>query len=47
VERVEVDVQAGNDRALAFWKRLGFRHYRTDAGGRRWLGLNFNGKRDG
>lgn len=33
VETVEVDVAPGNDRALRFWKKLGFEEFRTDAKG--------------
>jgi RimJ/RimL family protein N-acetyltransferase len=43
VNHAEVDAPRGNDRALAFWEKLGFRHYRTDDGGRRWLELSLCG----
>lgn len=39
IDRAEVDVPEGNDRALAFWEKLGFRHDRTDRAGSRWLEL--------
>ena len=37
VDYVDVDAAKGNDRALGFWKRLGFQQYRTDDDGRRWF----------
>jgi len=37
VDHGEVDVAKGNDRAVGFWKRLGFEQCRTDDDGRRWL----------
>lgn len=37
IEFIEVDVVPGNDRALAFWKKLGFIEDHTDAKGGIWL----------
>jgi RimJ/RimL family protein N-acetyltransferase len=46
VENVQVDVAGGNDRALHFWRNLGFRQHGTDGGGRSWLRSTFRGKRE-
>ncbi len=37
VDTVEIDVAAQNQRALRFWKKLGFREYRIDDRGTRYL----------
>jgi RimJ/RimL family protein N-acetyltransferase len=47
VDRIEVDVPKGNDRALGFWNSLGFQVYKTDDDGRRWLGRSARAKQDG
>jgi RimJ/RimL family protein N-acetyltransferase len=39
VDRIEVDVAPGNERALRFWKKLGFVEDRVDEKGVRWLQL--------
>jgi RimJ/RimL family protein N-acetyltransferase len=37
VDMIDVDVVPGNDRAFAFWKKLGFVEDRVDEKGVRWL----------
>ena len=37
VDCVEVAVPKGNDRSLRFWQKLGFRQFKTDDDGTRWL----------
>ena len=37
VDTVDIDVAAQNERALRFWKKLGFREYRIDDRGTRYL----------
>lgn len=39
-ETVVVDVPAGNERALGFWKKLGFEEYNTDEAGTSYLRID-------
>ena len=39
IDRVEIDVPRDNDRALSFWRKLGFSEFKTEADGTRWLSL--------